>query len=55
MVGSDLNLIKWYLQLWMLFQKKKKKDDTISDTCYTTLLGRHFFLYNNKEYFNSFS
>lgn len=30
MVGSDLNLIKWYLQLWMLFQKKKKVTQSLT-------------------------
>ena len=36
MVGSDLNLIKWYLQVWLLFQtwpfSGKKKNHMISDT-----------------------
>ena len=52
MVGSDLNLIKWYLQVWLLFQTwpfsgKKKSHDLWH-------VGLFFFLYNNKEHLNRF-
>ena len=50
MVGSDLNLIKWYLKVWLLLQTwpflgKKKSHDLWH-------VG-HFFLYKNKEHLTS--